>query len=69
MASGGDERMIDWMKYAEIQTLKRKGFKKARVAKMTARCPQVYPMWGNSPYEIRLRFPAALYIENSIPCR
>ncbi len=26
--------MIDWMKYAEIQTLKRKGFKKARVAKM-----------------------------------
>ena len=34
MTSGGDERMIDWMKYAEIQTLKRKGFKKARVAKM-----------------------------------
>ena len=26
--------MIDWMKYAEIQTLKRKGFKKARVTKM-----------------------------------
>ena len=34
MASEGGERMIDWMKYAEIQTLKRKGFKKARVAKM-----------------------------------
>ena len=34
MTSGGDERMIDWMKYAEIQTLKRKGFKKACVAKM-----------------------------------
>ena len=26
--------MIDWMKYAEIQTLKRKGFKKTHVAKM-----------------------------------
>ena len=26
--------MIDWMKYAEIQVLKQKGFKKARVAKM-----------------------------------
>ena len=34
MASGGDERMIEWMKYAEIQVLKQKGFKKARVAKM-----------------------------------
>jgi len=34
MTSGGDEGMIEWMKYAEIQVLKQKGFKKARVAKM-----------------------------------
>ena len=33
MAFGGDERMIDWIMYAYIQTLKRKVFKKAQVAK------------------------------------
>jgi len=33
MASGGDERMIDWIMYAKIQDLKRKGFKKARAAR------------------------------------
>ena len=33
MTSGGDERMIDWIMYAEIHNLKRQGFKKARVAK------------------------------------
>ena len=31
---GGDERMIDWIMYAKIQDLKRKQFKKARVAIM-----------------------------------
>ena len=34
MTSEGGERMIDWMKYAEIQVFKRKGFKKTQVAKM-----------------------------------
>jgi transposase len=33
MTSGGEERMVDWIMYAEIQNLKRQGFKKARVAK------------------------------------
>ena len=33
MASGGDERMIDWIMYAKIQDLKRQKYKKARVAK------------------------------------
>ena len=33
ITSGGEERMIDWIMYAEIHNLKRQGFKKAKVAK------------------------------------
>lgn len=33
MSFGGDERMVDWSMYAEIQRLKNKGFKKAQTAR------------------------------------
>ena len=52
MASGGDERMIDWMKYAEIQTLKRKGFKKARVAKMLHINRETVTKYWDKPQDI-----------------
>ena len=50
IASGGDERMIDWMKYAEIQTLKRKGFKKARVAKMLSLNRETVTKYWDKPH-------------------
>ena len=44
--------MIDWMKYAEIQTLKRKGFKKAHVAKMLGINRETVAKYWNKPPEV-----------------
>ncbi len=47
---GGEERMIDWMKYAEIQRLKRKGFRKSNVAKiLELNRETVAKYWDMSP--------------------
>ena len=44
--------MIDWMKYAEIQTLKRKGFKKARVAKMLSLNRETVTKYWDKPPDV-----------------
>ena len=52
MASGGDERMIDWIMYAKIQDLKRQKYKKARVAKkLRINRETVTKYWDMTPEE------------------
>lgn len=52
MTFGGDERMIDWIMYADIQRLKRMGFKKNRVSTMLGiNRETVTKYWNMSPDE------------------
>ena len=44
--------MIDWMKYAEIQMLKNKGFKKARVAKMLSINRETVKKYWDKPPDV-----------------
>lgn len=49
---GGEERMIDWIMYADIQALKRKGLKKAQAAKMLGiHRETVTKYWNMTPDE------------------
>ena len=52
MTSGGDERMVDWNMYAEIQRMKNKGFKKAQTArKLGLNRETVTKYWDMPPDE------------------
>jgi len=60
LSFGGEKRMVSWMNYYEIQTLKRKGFNKSQTArKVDINRETVGTYWKMTPKDYAARVEAA----------